>query len=105
MNEKLRLMEFLNISRVVTNNYIKSKGVWSKTDQWHKIWEEDREFRDAVEPKNELEEFWDCFFARLTLLHLEKFEDDEIFESAISTWNKIHSRSLLITQQTNEAKR
>lgn len=100
MNENIKLLEFLNISRAVTDNYILAKGEWSKTDQWSKIREEEKEFRDAIKPDNELEEFWDCFFAKLTLLHLEKFNDKQILESAISTWNKIHNRSLLIVQQT-----
>lgn len=93
MNPKITLMEFLKISRDVTNNFIKAEGEWTKSVQWTKIQEEEMEFRDVYSPANELEEFWDNFFSKLTLLHLEKVDDESILDSAISTWNKIHERS------------
>ena len=95
MNTKITLKEFLGISRQVTNNYIKALNgkEWSLSEQWKKIMEEEQEFKDATSPLNELEEFWDNFFAKLTLLHLEKVDDYAIMESAISTWNKIYARS------------
>jgi hypothetical protein len=95
LNPNIKLIEFLKISRHVTENYIKALNgrKWTKTDQWNKIREEEVEFRNATDRLNELEEFWDNFFAKLTLLHLEDFDDNTIMTSAISTWNKIHERS------------
>ena len=95
MNLKITLKEFLGISRQVTDNYIKALNgkEWSLSDQWNKIMEEEQEFKVATSPRNELEEFWDNFFAKLTLLHLEKIDDSAIMESAIFTWNKIYERS------------
>ncbi len=95
-NKNIKLTEFLQVSRRVTENYIKAWGnkKWSTTDQWKKIDEEDEEFRNAIDRQNELEEFWDCFFARLTLLHIEGFWDDDIFQSGIDKWNIINQRSL-----------
>ena len=94
MNPKITLVEFLKISHNVTNNYIKAWGEWPITDQWKKIKEEEKEFEIASNKLNQLEEFWDNFFAKLTLLHIEKVDDYAIMESAISTWNKINARSL-----------
>ena len=96
MNPKITLAEFLKISHNVTDNYIKAWGEWPITDQWQKIKEEEKEFEIAPNNLNKLEEFWDNFFAKLTLLHLEKIDDYAIMESAISTWNKIYNRSLKI---------
>ena len=96
MNKNIKLLEFLRISREVTDNYIKTLNgkEWTLSNQWYKIHEEEIEFQDATSPLNELEEFWDNFFAKLTLLHLEKVDDYAIMESAISTWNKIYARSV-----------
>ena len=94
MNPDIKLQEFLAISRSVTNNYIKAWGLWSEKDQWKKIKEEEQEFTDATNQLNELEEFWDNFFAKLTLLHIKGVNDYAILESANSTWNKIYNRSL-----------
>lgn len=98
-------MEFLKISRTVTENYIKAQGEWSTTDQWNKIDEEDLEFRNATSKDNELEEFWDKFFAPLTLLHLEKFNDDEILDAGIKCWNKIHEHSQKTLSNIGEVKK
>ncbi len=99
-NPNIKLAEFLKISRSVTDNYIQAWGKWTESDQWAKIHEEDLEFMKAPNKLNELEEFWDCFFAKLTLLHLQDIDDYAIMASAISTWNKIHSRSIKELQKT-----
>ena len=92
-NPNIKLTEFLKISRDVTDNYIKAWGKWSIDEQLKKIDEEDFEFKTATSRENELEEFWDCFFARLTLLHLKGYWDDDIFQSGIDKWNVIMKRS------------
>lgn len=108
MNPNVNLREFLEVSRHVTENYIKALNgrKWTLVDQWKKIREEEREFLDATDRLNKLEEFWDNFFAKLTLLHLEGYDDCAIITSAISTWNKIHDRSekALIKSEQHEIK-
>ena len=104
MNENIKLIEFLEVSRTVTENYVKAVGEWSKSDQWKKILEEEEEFRDAISPENELDEFWDNFFSKLTLLHQEKFQDEEIFSAGIKCWNKIHERSLKKLRESQNTK-
>ena len=100
VNHNIKLLEFLEVSRKVTENYVQAVGEWSKSDQWKKILEEEIEFQDATSPENELEEFWDNFFSKLTLLHQEKFQDDEILKSGIKCWNKIHERSVKKLQES-----
>lgn len=99
---KLTLLEFLIDSRIVTDRYIKVWGKWSIDDQLTKINEEDFEFKTATSRENELEEFWDCFFARLTLLHLKGYFDDDILNSGIDCYNKINQRSKdILTKNKN----
>lgn len=86
--------EFLKESRYVTERYMKVEGgPWPLKDQWNKIEEENEEFKHPTSSLNELEEFWDCFFARLTLLHLKGIPDYAILNSALSTLGKIKYRS------------
>ena len=87
--------EFLYLSRQVTMNYRIAWGKWSIKDQWKKIKEEEHEFENATDSLNELEEFWDNFFAKLTLLHLKGTDDYAILESMNSTLSKITERSIL----------
>ena len=90
----LDLEKFLKDSRVVTERYMKIEGgPWSVQAQWDKIEEENDEFKFPTSSINELEEFWDCFFARLTLLHLKGVDDYAILNAAISTLKKIDGRS------------
>lgn len=94
MNGKVELLEFLEKARIVTENYT-SKGYNSTSKNiWKKIKEEEKEFRISFSPENELEEFWDNFFAKLILLHHMKHSDKEILEAGILCWVKIFSRSL-----------
>lgn len=88
------LREFLTKCRIVTDNYVEAWGEWSFDDQWEKIDEEDFEFRTATSRENELEEFWDRFFATLTLLHQKKYHDDEIFKAGNEKLTEIHRRSV-----------
>lgn len=92
-NPNIKLMEFLKISREVTDNYIKAWGKWSLEEQRKKIEEEELEFKNAYSRENKLEEFWDNFFSKLTDLHLDNFWDDEIFQAGIDKWNVIMKRS------------
>lgn len=106
MNPKITLAEFLKISRSVTDNYIKAWSKWPELDQWKKIREEENEFNLAYTKNdnlNELEEFWDNFFAKITLLHLQGIDDYAIMEAAISTWNKINARSLKAIEAQSES--
>lgn len=92
--------EFLQRSRQVTDNYIKARGKWDELDQWAKIAEEEKEFATAKTRLNELEEFWDNFFAKLTLLHLQGINDYAIIESMKSTLKKIEERSIKELRRT-----
>lgn len=92
-NKKITLIEFLEVCRAVTNNYNKAGYNKDLESQWKKIDEEDFEFRYPDSRDNELEEFWDTFFARLNLLHKKNYKDNEIFESGIKKWNVIMERS------------
>lgn len=102
-NFNIMLLEFLKISREVTNNYIKAWGKWSLEDQRKKIEEEEQEFKNAFSRENKLEEFWDNFFAKLTDLHLDNFKDDEILDAGIKKWNIIMARSLKKLQDMQNA--
>jgi hypothetical protein len=94
-------MEFLNKCRIVTENYNKAGYNKDLVSQWKKIDEEDFEFRYPKSRENELEEFWDCFFSRLNLLHKKKYTDIEIFYAGIDKQNEIHKRSVeaLVTKR------
>lgn len=90
---EMELKEFLEKARHVTETYIKAWGPWTLETQWTKIKEEDEEFATPTDALNELEEFWDCFFARLTLLHLKGVDDYAILNAARSTLGKISYRA------------
>lgn len=92
MNKDLKFYEFLLMCRRVTNNYQEAGKKWDD-DNEAKIKEELKEFLEPTDRLNELEEFWDVFFACLTRLHLKDYDEYAIFESANSTWNKIYERS------------
>ena len=93
------LEEFLQLSRAVTDRYIEARGKWDLKSQWDKIKEEEEEFEHATDNLNELEEFWDNFFAKLTLLHLKGYHDYAVLESANSTLAKITGRSLRVLEE------
>jgi len=101
-NFNIKLLEFLEVSRAVTDNYIKAWGKWSLEEQRKKIEEEELEFKNAYSRDNKLEEFWDNFFAKLTELHLDNFNDNEILQSGIDKWNVIMNRSQKKLTQTIE---
>ena len=95
-------MDFLVDCREVTDNYIKAWGKWTLKEQRKKIEEEEEEFKNAFSRENKLEEFWDNFFSKLTDLHLDNFNDEEILESGIKKKNVIMSRSLYqLTKRRN----
>lgn len=99
VNEKIQLIEFLKISRGVTDNYVKVWGKWTLEQQRKKIEEEELEFKNAYSRDNKLDEFWDNFFSKLTDLHLDNFKDKEILESGINCWNKIYGRSVTLMEK------
>lgn len=97
------MKKFLDKSRQVTDNYLIAwDGKWPIKNQWDKIKEEDEEFEHPKNRLNELEEFWDCFFARLTLLHLKDYDDYAIIESANSTLAKIINKSIKVRLTVQE---
>lgn len=94
MNEKIKLLEFLKISREVTDNYKLAGHTWTDYNK-AKCFEEFDEFMNPKDRENELEEFWDVFFSTLTRMHLSNYSDKEIAEAGIKCWNKIYQRSLI----------
>lgn len=96
IREDFTILELLTHTRKVTDNYEKAWGKWSQEEQWKKIEEEDFEFKTATSRENELEEFWDRFFATLTLLHQKGYWNDDILTSGIDCLNKINNRSLKV---------
>ena len=101
MNENIKLLEFLKISREVTENYQKAGHTWNDYNK-AKCFEEFDEFMNPKDRQNELEEFWDVFFSTLTRMHLSQYSDKEIAEAGINCWNKIWARSVKVLDQTTK---
>ena len=89
----MSLMKFLHISRNVTDKYIENGKVFEEGNL-AKIEEEHKEFLEAFCPDNELEEFWDSFWSKLTRLHLTGYTDEQIFRSAVWKWGIIYNKAL-----------
>lgn len=90
--KNLTLNEILRKATRVTESWQELKGPWTVEEQELKITEEDREFQYPTSPENEIEEFWDCFFARLTKLHIKEHSDEDIQRGFNKCMSKLEKR-------------